>query len=195
MKKITALLLVLSLVFCFAGCQKGDTNTDSSYGIDINYYVGVGQINEAKYGLGLDPDEIEKDAEKQDINHDHTGGDGHEGVITYEDYQGKEAYIVDGFYYCFLTGEEEKGISCIIGTDTIYGFSTGTATKFEISEAVSAMNPESSLASSDEFFYMPFAMEDVDTLTCKNGDNVLKFYFEDDILVAACVFSSEKWEF
>ena len=195
MKKVIALLLTLSLLFCFAGCDKNNDNNGSGYGIDINYYIGVGQISEAKYGIGLNPDEIENDAENQSGEHNHEGGDGHEGIISYEDYQGKEAYIVDGFYYCFETGEEQNGISCIIGTDTVYGFTAGVATKFEINEAISGLSPETKVSGEEDFFYMPFAMENVDTLICKNGKNVLKFYFEEDILIAACVYDSEKWEF
>lgn len=194
MKKVIALLLTFSVLFCLAGCKK-NKNNGSAYGIDINYYLGAGQISEAKYGLGLNPDEIEKDAEAQSGEHTHEGGDGHAGMIFYEDFIGKEAYVVDGFYYCFKTGEEEKGISCIIGTDTIYGFAVGMATKFEVNEAISNLSPQATVSGNKDFFYLLFDMDNVDTLVCKNGKNVLKFYFEEDILIAACLYDSEKWEF
>lgn len=196
MKRIIALLLAVSFIFCLSACKKDSSNGENSeYAIDINYYLNLGQISEAKYNLGADPDDIEKAAEKQNEEHDHTGGDGHEGIITYEDYNGKEAYIVDGFYYCFESGKEDDGISCIIGTDTVFGFVVGEASKYEINAALSKMNPENITSNEEDFFYMPFAMENIDTVVCKNGEKVLKFYFEEDILIAASLYNESKWEF
>ena len=195
MKKITALLLAFCMIFCLTSCKEGGDDNKLDYGIDINYYVSTGMISEAKYGIGTNPDDIEREAESQSGEHDHTGGDGDIGIISYADYLGKEAYIVDGFYYCFKTGEEANSISCIVGTNNIFGFTAGMTTKYEISNIISSLNPESSLSGAKEFFYMPFEMENVDTLTVKNGNNVLKFYFEEDILISAALFNSEKWEF
>ena len=195
MKKIIAVLLILCMTLCFVGCKNKDKNESAPYEIDINYYLGVGQISEATYRLGLNPDEIEKDAEAQNSGHSHEGGDGHEGIIDYQRFDSKEAYIVDGFYYCFNEGNEEDGIVCIIGNDTIFGFVCGVTSKYEINSAVSDLNPEISKAEDDEFFYMPFSMENIDKLTVKNGNKVLNFYFENDILISASLYNSDKWEF
>ncbi|MBE6729027.1 MAG: hypothetical protein E7568_02190 [Ruminococcaceae bacterium] len=194
MKKAVAIIMALLLCLSFSACKEKNINGGQP-SIDINYFLGVGQISEAKYAIGNNPDAIERDAEMQKEQHNHEGGDGHEGIISYEDYNGKEAYIVDGFYYCFETGTEAEGISLIIGTDTVYGFTAGISTKFEINSALSSMNPENVKSGSEDFFYMPFAMEDVDTLVCKNGNMVLKFYFENDIMISACIYNSDKWEF
>lgn len=194
MKKLTAIFLGLIMMFCFVGCKEKEGNNSSGYEIDINYYMGVGQISEAKYGLGFNPDDIEKEAEAQNGGHNHEG-DGNEGVISYNNFSGNEAYILDGFYYCYKTGKESKGIACIISTDAVYGFTAGLTSKYEVNSVISPLNPESTVADKEEFFYLPFAMENIEKLTIKNKNNILSFYFENDILIAASLYNSENWEF
>lgn len=195
MKKIIALLLVFSMVFCFIGCKDEEGNNSSTYEIDINYYVSAGMISEAKYALGLDPDEIEKEAEQGSGEHNHEGGDGHEDIIEYQKFGDKEVYSVNGFYYCYKSGKESDGISCIIGTDTVFGFTVGLSSKYEINSAISNMKPETSVASSKEFFYMPFALENMEKLSVSSGKNVLNFYFENDVLIAVSLYNGDKWEY
>ncbi|MEE0945230.1 MAG: hypothetical protein U0M42_00195 [Acutalibacteraceae bacterium] len=193
MKKIIAFILCLSMLFCFVGCKEKEDNNSSAYDIDINYYLSAGMISEAKYALGVNPDDIEAEAEKQQDEHSHEGGDGHENVIEYQKFSNNEAYIVNGFYYCYKSGKEDKGIACIIGTDTVFGFTVGLASKYEVNSAIENMKPETSVASAKEFFYVPFEMENIEKLSVKNGKNILNFYFENDILVAVSMYNSENW--
>ncbi len=195
MKKIIALLLVFSIAFCFVGCKEKEDNNSSAYEIDINYYVGAGMISEAKYALGLHPDEIEKEAEQGNDGHNHEGGDGHEDIIEFQKFDNKDVYSVNGFYYCYKSGKESDGISCIIGTDTVFGFTVGLSSKYEVSSAISNMKPESSVADSKDFFYMPFKLENMEKLSVSSGKNVLNFYFENDILIAVSLYNSDKWEY
>lgn len=195
MKKIIALLLLFCMMFCFVGCKEEKDNNSSAYEIDINYYLSAGMISEAKYALGFDPDDIEKEAEQSGGEHTHEGGDGHEGIIEFQKFGNKDVYTVDGFYYCYKSGKESDGISCIIGTDTVFGFTVGLSSKYEVNSAISELKPESSIADSKEFFYMPFALEGMDKLSVKNGKNILNFYFENDVLIAVSLYNSEKWEY
>lgn len=201
MKRIIALCFCLIFVFTFAGCKKDKTEGVSGYDIDIAYYLSSGQINEAKYHIGTNPDDIERDAEKQQADHnhegedEHEGADGHEGVITYTMYGNSiEAYICDGFQYCYNVGQEEKGISCIVAQDTAFGFVCGTSYKHEVKNAVSSLSPVESDAESNELFYSIYTMNGVSKITCTKNKYQLTFYFYEDILDSVVIVNTETWD-
>lgn len=195
MRRIIALCFCLIFVFTLAGCKKDKTDGASEYDIDIAYYLSSGQISEAKYHIGSNPDDIEKDAEKQQSDHNHEGADGHEGVITYTMYGDSiEAYICDGFQYCYNAGEEDKGISCIVAQDTAFGFICGTSYKHEVKNAISSLSPVESQAESHEFFYNIYTMEGVSKITCTKDKYQLIFYFYEDILDSVVIINTETWD-
>lgn len=192
MKRVIALCLVFALVFSFAGC-KSDKKDDEGYSVDIQYYISVGQIKEAQFSLGTPIEDIEKEI-KAASSDEHSGEGSDDKIVLIEGY-GYNYYNAPDFYYYYNTDKEEKGISCIVGFTDIYGFSVGQSGVYEVESALKLeeLSPVSGIADQDEFFFMPFSLEDCKKITCTYENKVLVFYFENDILIAGVIYNKDNW--
>lgn len=192
MKRIVALCLIVALILSFAGC-KGRNKDKDGYSVDIQYYVSVGQIKEAQFSLGTPIKDIEKVVKAQ-TSEEHTG-DGHADEIVLIEGSNYNYYNAPDFYYYYNVGNEEKGISCIVGFTDIYGFSVGQSGEYEVKSALELeeLSPVLGIAKEDEFFFMPFSLENCKKLTCTYENKVLIFYFENDVLIAGVIYNKDNW--
>lgn len=191
MKQIIALLCAVLLAFSFAGC--GKNKKDEGYSVDIEYFLKTGQVKEAQYALGTPIKNIEKDISKHEEEADGTHCQGDEIVLVEgTDYN---YYNAPDFYYYYNVGNEEKGISCIVAFTDMYGFSVGETGEYTVKTALEQekLQVESAIADEDEFFFMPFSIENCRKLTCTINSNVLVFYFENDALIAGVIYNKENW--
>lgn len=192
MKRIIAICLVFVMAFSFVGCKSGEKK-EEGYSIDIQYYISVGQIKEAEFSLGTSIEDIEKVVRAQSAEeHSADGHDEHIVLVEGSDYN---YYNAPDFYYYYNVGNEEKGISCIVGFTDIYGFSVGQTGEYEVKTALELekLSPVSGIAEEEEFFFMPFSLENCKKLTCTYKNNVLKFYFENDVLIAGVIYNKDNW--
>ncbi len=191
MKRIIALLCAVLLVFSFAGC--GKNKKDQGYSVDIDYFLKTGQVKEAEYALGTPIKNIEKDIAKHEDEAEGTHCQGDEIVLV--EGTNYNYYNAPDFYYYYNVGNEEKGISCIVGFTDMYGFSIGETGEYTVKAALEQekLQVESAIADEDEFFFMPFSIENCRKLTCSIESNVLVFYFENDALIAGVIYNKENW--
>ncbi len=192
MKRVIALCLIFALVLSFAGC-KGRDKDGEGYSVDIQYFISVGQIKEAQFSLGTPIEDIEKVVKAQS-SEEHTG-DGHADEIVLIEGSNYNYYNAPDFYYYYNVGNEEKGISCIVGFTDIYGFSVGQSGEYEVKSALELeeLSPVSDIAVEEEFFFMPFSLENCKKLTCTYENKVLVFYFENDVLIAGVIYNKDNW--
>lgn len=192
MKRIIALCLTVALIFSFAGCKSEDKKNEG-YSVDIGYYISVGQIKEAQFSLGTPIEGVNK-VIKEQSSEEHSG-DGHDDQIILIEGSNYNYYNAPDFYYYYNVGNEDKGISCIVGFTDIYGFSVGQAGEYEVKSALELeeLSPVSGIADEKEFFFMPFSLENCKKLTCTYENKVLIFYFENDILIAGVIYNSDNW--
>lgn len=191
MKRIIALLCAVLLVFSLCGC--GNNKKNEGYSVDIEYFLKTGQVKEAQFALGTPIKDIEKEIAK------HSNEE--EGNLC----QGDEIVLVEGanynyynapdFYYYYNIGKEDNGISCIVGFTDIYGFSVGQTGEYTVKSALEqeGLKVSEDVADEDEFFFMPFSIENCRKLTCEIENNVLVFYFENDALIAGVIYNKENW--
>ncbi len=191
MKRIIALLCAAILVFTLVGC--GENKKDEGYSVDIEYFLKTGQVKEAEFALGTPIKDIEKQIEKH-MNEENANLCQGEEIVLVEgtDYN---YYNAPDFYYYYNVGNEEKGISCIVGFTDIYGFSVGQTGEYTVKTALEQEKLEvtADIADEDEFFFMPFSIENCRKLTCSIDNNVLVFYFENDVLIAGVIYNTENW--
>lgn len=192
MKRIIALFLTLAVVFSFAGCK--DRKKDGEgYSVDIEYYISSGQIAEAQFALGTPIEDVNKVANNH--SEENIGADGHGEEIVLIEGTDYNYYNAPDFYYYYNVGKEDKGISCIVGFTDIFGFSVGLAGEYEVKAALQLeeLSPVSGIAEDEEFFFMPFSIDNCKKLTCSYESNVLVFYFENDILIAGVLYNKDNW--
>lgn len=191
MKRIIALLCAVILMLTLVGC--GERTKEEGYSVDIEYFLKTGQVKEAQFNIGTPIKDIEKEIAK----HSEEG----EGTLC----QGDEIVLVEGtdynyynapdFYYYYNVGNEDNGISCIVGFTDMYGFSVGQTGEYTIKSALEQEKLEviEGIADEDEFFFMPFSIENCKKLSCTIENNVLVFYFENDALIAGVIYDKENW--
>lgn len=192
MKRITSLCLIAVLLLTLVGCNNKDKN-DEGYSVDIGYFISVGQIKEAEFSLGTPIKDIEK-VIKQQSKEEHSG-DGHQDQIILVEGSNYNYYNAPDFYYYYNKQNQDKGISCIVGFTDIYGFSVGQTGEYEVRSALEQekLSPVSAIADEEEFFFMPFSIDNCKKLTCTYENKVLVFYFENNILIAGVIYNKDNW--
>lgn len=191
MKRIIALFCLFLLIISLVGC--GGDSKDEGYSVDIEYYLKTGQIKEAEFALGTPIKDIQKQIDKHKVESNGTLCQDDEIVLVEgTDYN---YYNAPDFYYYYNVGNEEKGVSCIVGFTDIYGFSVGETGEYQVKTALEKEKLEVtvSMASAEEFFFMPFSIDNCTKLTCSIENNILVFYFENDTLIAGVIYNKENW--
>lgn len=192
MKRIIALLLAAVLVLPFSGCKPREKKQDG-YSVDIQYYITVGQIKEAQFALGTPIADIEKEMNSHSA--DEHAGDGHDDGIVFVEGNEYSFFSTSDFDYYYNTDKKDKGISFIVGSSDIYGFSVGQSGFHEVQSAlnVEELKPVSGIALEEEFFFSLVSLEGCKKLTCTKENKVLVFYFENDILIAGVIYNKDNW--
>lgn len=191
MKRFIALFLALLIVCSFAGC-KSEGKDGEGYSVDIQYYISVGQIKEAQFSLGTPIADIEKEISKHSAE-EHSG-DGHDDSIVFVEGFDYNFYSTADFDYYYNPDKEDKGVSFIVGSADIYGFSVGQSGLYEVQSALELeeLKPVLGEAEEEEFFFSMVSLEGCKKLTCTFENKTLVFYFENDILIAGVIFN-DNW--
>ncbi len=197
MKKILCLILVLALSFCFTACgNKGENNTDT---VDLEYYAKLGQMPEAKYCLGENPDTVteglngilkQEEAEhKEDPNHAH----GHdEQEFYFEVVDGEKNVLIDNGNICYYYNKanKNKGISYIVNYDTAFGFEIGTVI-LEVQKALSQIKLTEEPLTEDNAFFASYVLDGT-VLKAELEQATVIFVFQENELFATAMYN-ENW--
>ena len=192
MKKLLSLLLVLVLVFTFAGCGERINNKD---GVDIEYYLSVGEIQGAQFRLGTKTEDIEN-AKLQHIesatgegNHEHD----HENAITLVEGVVSRHYVYGAYHYYYNKGKQTQGISFIAAFDTAFGFTVGTTTKTEVINALGKLKYTEGKAGDRDLFFTMFSPTNCEKVVLTKDNKELTFYFGDGVLMFVTICNTDLW--
>lgn len=189
MKKTFALLLCF-LLFCLAGCSEKGESSKGDYPIDVGYYLSVGQFDTAEYGVGAQVKKLQEEAQKHS---EEEGGDGHSHNMVLTETDEFNYFSADSFQYYYKPQYENKGISCIVAQGDIFGFSTGQEGYYTVKNSLSHLSPKEAQATEEDFFFMFMPLENCKKLTFTNGKYQLDMIFEEDILIASILYTTELW--
>lgn len=199
MKRILALILTLTLCFCFASCKKDDKK-QSKIGMDVEYYAKAGQIPECEYHLGQNVDEMlkeleekQKEAEEKYADQDHDHSDEIDSNLHYhnEDMGWIQTYGDNGYIYRYDPKNKSKGIIRIISSNAAYGFKTSDVSS-EVRNALSSYGfdaKERDLTEKEIAYYG--AGEGATALEYNFGGNTVLFVFNNNALFLTTLFVSE----
>ncbi len=191
MKRILSVLLAVVVLLCLVGCKNKEEqqSTDNNGVYDLLACMNQGKIPEAEYVLGTTPEKI-----KTDFNYG-AESDGHEHDIYVYEGLNSSYLVVEDFYYYFVNGEEEKGISSIVCFSTAFGTEVnGFDTKKDVKNRFSSVNFEEREISSRQAYFVPHEVENWSALTCKTDNRRIDFIFQEDILVAINLVDTENWD-
>lgn len=166
MKRLLCALILIALLFAFAGCNEKPTTANG--GLDIAYYADLGSVPESDVKLG---DDVPKETEEDDT------------YFFIED--GKNSYFSSGdFMYFYDPDAKETKVYAIAALSKFFGFEIG-AVSIEVTDTLTAAGIEYTerAASEKDVFFLPSG--DFTVVECKNLKNSLVFVFEENSLCAA----------
>lgn len=195
MKKFISILLVIGLMFTFCACSKDGDNKQNK--VDLEYYAKLGQMPEAKYTLGEDPDTVidglNKLKEKAEAEHeeDPTHNHGHdEQEFFFEIVQGEKNVLLDNGNICyyFNKANEDKGISYIVNYDTAFGFPLGTVI-LEVKNALGDIKLTEEPLTEENAFFTSFVLDGT-VLKAEFPNATIIFVFQENELFATAIYNS-----
>ena len=171
MKKIISAILVLLLLFSFAGCKKENKSTAKT-GVDIAYYANLGSMPESNLKLG---DNVPEDKE------DETYFFSEDGTLDY--------FSNCNFSYYYSPKDEPQKITAIAAFSEAFGFGNGDVS-IEITDTLDLLGIKYTEREpqENELFFLPAG--DFTVIECKDLKNNLIFVFTDNSFCAALL--SEK---
>lgn len=197
MKKVICLIMCLCLCLSFTACGKSEKQDNDT--IDLAYYAKLGQIPEAKYTLGADPDvvmdeldgiEAQEQAEhKEDPTHSH----GHEEAEFYfEMVESEKNVLLDNGNICYYYSKanKDKGISYIVNYDTAYGFPLGTVI-LEVKKALEGVDFIEEPLSAENAFFADYVLDGT-VLKAEFENSTVVFVFQENELFATAIYN-DNW--
>ena len=208
MKKLLIFVLCMSFIL-LAACGRNAPDGSISYvgpqyDTKIENTAAKGELDGIKFGIGADIDGVKSYFKKlaEDYNKEHQN-DNHEDH-TFGDFDDDYAYynVVDkGNYavvetaaarYYYDKDNRTAGIVAISSDSTVFGFTPGLTTKYEIEAEFKSEGKTVSAEKRDlELLAMPTAS--VLILRYTFEDYQLDFYFSDNMLISTAIVDTENW--
>ena len=194
MKKIISLILVLVLAFCFVGCKNKGEKENS---IDLEYFANLGQMPEAQYSLGENPqtiiDQLSKEMKKEEAEHgeDPTHSHGHEeSMFFFEVTEGENNVLLDNGNICYYYNKanKDKGISYIVNYDTAYKFPIGTVI-LELKNALSDVKFTEEELTEENAFFASYVLDGT-VLKAEFEKSTIVFVFQENELFATAIYNN-----
>ncbi len=193
MKRLLCLILALLMVLSLASCKKDGDDVSSDQGnstYDLVACMNQGKIPEATYVLGVDPEKIKNDYNYYEEAEEHT----QEHEIYVRENPNSTNIVVGDYYYYYVNGEEDKGISSIVSFSTAFGTEVhGFETKQDIIEKFNSVVFEERELTSLQAYFIPGEVENCTALTCKTENRRIDFVFMEDSLIAINLVDTENW--
>lgn len=187
MKKLTALLLAVLLLFCVCGCSNNSGTASGSEKYNLTECVKAGKIPECDIALGTPTANV-----KAAYNYDENAiGETGFYVIS----ENKSTYFLAGntsFY--FETAKEQNGISSIVFNGTAFGFPMNTyVTMEEVKNAFPTINFTEKNVENKEVYFLPYVIENCKALTYSVDNHRIDFFFEENQLFAVNLVDTANW--
>lgn len=208
MKKILLFFLCVSMLL-LAACKHNDDGLTSfqeaDYETKIENTAAKGELEGIKFSLGADIGGVKsyfkKLADDYNANHQNDGEHNHNfGSLDDEEYAyynvvDKTAYSVietaNARYY-YDRDNRTAGIVAISSDSTVFGFTPGLTTKYEIELEFKSEGKTVSAEEKDlELLSMPTAS--VLILRYTFEDYQLDFYFSENMLISTAIIDRENW--
>ncbi len=195
MKKFISILLVIGLVFTLCACSGNGKKKENK--VDLEYYANLGQMPEAEYTLGENPNTVidglnklkeQAEAEHEDDpNHNH----GHdEQEFYFEIVQGENNVLLDNGNICYYYNKtnEDKGISYIVNYDAAFEFPLGTVI-LEVKEALSGIKLTEEPLTEENAFFASYVIDGT-VLKAEFEKATVIFVFQENELFATAIYNS-----
>ena len=184
MKRIFSIILVAILMFSLCGCKDGKKKGEN--GVDIEYYVNLGQIPENEITLGTSRDKLisvlnkrGEEAEKQGEHYGYNEIEGENNVL-----------IEEGPYdYYYKKADSDKKVAYIVSYLDAFDFKLGDVI-IEVKEALKEydVNQENANENNAFFYFGDYSKAQVLKITFEK--NSVLFLFEGSALCATAVYSN-----
>ena len=197
MKKIICLIMCFCIALTFSACGKESPEKKDS--IDLAYYAKLGQMPEAKFTLGSDPQTVIDDLSaineqiaaehEEDPNDDH----GHdEAEFYFEVVEGDKNVLLDNgnINYYYSKDNKDKGISYIVNYDTAFGFSLGTVI-LEVKEALASVEFTEETLTEENAFFASYVSNGT-LLKAEFPNSTVIFVFQENELFATAIYN-DNW--
>jgi len=184
MKRLTALVLSIFMLFTFAACGKEEKQQEkTAHSVDVKYYAKIGQIPEHKYHIGSSAKDMKEDFQKEGEEQAQEAEDGHTHAVY---------SFIEEDDYCILVYEnanyyykDDEKISAIVSLDNSYDFKIGYLPK-QITDAIGECDLED--GNKEKIFFLPMP-DNYKYLEYTFGENKLIFVFEQNALCATALIS------
>jgi hypothetical protein len=197
MKKLICLMLSLCFILTLTACGNKDKKNDNA--LDLEYYAKLGQIPEAKFTLGANPDQVideldgineqEQAEHQEDPNHNH---DHDQEEFYFEVVEGQNNVLLDNGNICYYYNKanKDKGISYIVSYDSAYGFELGTVI-LEVKEALEGYELTEEPLTEENAFFASHAFGGT-ILKAELETATVIFVFQENELFATAIYN-DNW--
>lgn len=181
MKRIIAVILAMSFVFCLCSCgQEKKEKRDEG----IVTKIKAGQMTGTKFSLGTDPAVI-KNA--------YSGSDKDENALSISEGQSTVNMVTDNYDYHYYKKNEKNGISVIVNFGDAYGFENGIAMSQDV---IDKLGDDFSFkdATEDQMYFLRSEAQNCQVLRYTFSNKRVDFYFIDSLLAATVLCNTQYWE-
>ena len=186
MKKVISFLIVMSLIFCFAGCKK-EEEKKSPHPVNIEEYAKKGEIPEVPYKLGQNIEELKTLLEEANADSAHAGENS-----FYVDDSSDTVFISSGDYsFYYDKYQEEKGVTFLVTSAKAFGFERETVI-IEVEEVLAKYDyvKEDFNTENSFFIYDPEGT----VLKAQFGEYTVIFAFVENGLSATAIYKTNDWK-
>ncbi len=197
MKRIICLCLTFCFILSLTACGNNDkTDKDT---IDLAYYAKLGQMPEAKYTLGENPDTVidgldgiksEQEAEHEEDPLDTHGHDQEEFYFEYV--EGPNNILLDNGKICYYYSKanKDKGISYIVNYDTAFGLPLGTVI-LKVKEALKGVKFTEEPLTEENAFFASYVLDGT-VLKAEFENSTILFVFQENEFFASAIYN-DNW--
>lgn len=197
MKKVICLIVCFCCVLTLAAC--GNNGKNDKVGVDLAYYAKLGQMPEAKFTLGANPDEVineldgimdQENAEHvEDPNHAH---DHDQEEFYFERVEGEKNVLLDNGNLCYYYSKanKDKGISYIVSYDAAFGFQLGTVI-LEVKDAIGDIEYTEEPLTEENAFFASYVIDGT-VLKAEFENSTIVFVFQENELFATAIYN-DNW--
>lgn len=194
MKKFLSLLICVCVLFTLCACSKKENKKEDI--ADLKYYADLGQIPEADYSLGENPDtvvsELTERKNSETLQDSLTSEDYNNWEFTFEVFEGENNVLLDNGAICYYYNKANKdnGISYIVDYDTAFGLETGTLI-LDVKDAFASIEfTEETLTEENAFF--AFTSYNGTILKAEFEKSTIIFVFQENELYATAIYN-DNW--
>ena len=196
MKKLLCLLLTISVLFAFSGCDqeqnKDNSSTPSQYvhSTNILAYAEKGEIPEVPFKLGESIETVE-------ANFSSTLPEGDEMAHLFIT-EGELTVQMEGGSSMFFyeKANKESGVSVIVAKAEAFKLSMGGIYRGEdIIDMIDSEDYTRTTATDADVFFLPGSADQYECITYKTGDFILKFILTDGYACATTLTNPAVWNY